>query len=254
MLSLKAYSNSDNVMVVAHRGSSGTAPENTLAAYKEAIDAGASMIEVDVQITKDNQIIAYHDYYPAGLDKKVSELYFDEIKDIDIGSGFDERFKNEKIPLLSEVLELIKDKCYLMIEIKTITGAKFAESCNLLIDLIDKFNYGPFTIFGSFNYLALAQLKSIKSQIHTAAIKIPGDKSLPSDVKKITDCAAYICSIEEFNSEISNDAINNDIFTGVYSVDTKFQLETALDLGCKAIATNFPNKIIRLLNEIKEQR
>ncbi len=254
MINLKESVNNGNILVVAHRGSSGTAPENTLAAYKEAIDAGAKMIEIDVQITKDNHIVAYHDYYPAGLDKKISELDYDDIKDIDIGSGFDEKFADEKIPLLEEVIKLAKDKCYLMLEIKTITGEKFSQSCNLLLDLIYQYNYEKNTIFGSFNYAALALIKKINPELYTAAIKIPGDKSLPSEIQKVTGCVSFICSVEEFNNEISENAKANDIITGVYSVETKYQLEKVLDLGCKAIATNYPRKIMKLLEEIKSQR
>ena len=250
MQNLDEYINNKEILIVAHRGSSGTAPENSLSAYKEAIEAGANMIEVDIQITKDNQIVAYHDYYPAGMSKKISELEFDEIKDIDIGSGFDEKFINERIPLLTQVLELAKDRCYIMLEIKTITGEKFTQSCNVLLDLIKQYNYEKNTIFGSFNYAALSLIKQMNPNLYTAAIKIPGDKSTPAEIKKVTGCVAFICSVEEFNEEISKNAIENNIITGVYSVETKYQLEQVLSLGCRAIATNYPKKIKKLLEEL----
>jgi len=249
MQSLKDFVISKKHFVVAHRGSSGNAPENTIAAYKLAIEEGADMIEMDVQITQDRVFVAYHDFVPLGLEKDFADLNYDDIKKIDVGTGFDIKFKGESIPKLETALELIKNKSYLILEIKTLAGNNFKENADKLIQLIDKYDYLDKTIFGSFNYSALAQLKKIKPSIHTAAIKIPMDSRLPSDLKNLIGCESYICSVEELNDTIYEDAQNSNVILGVYSVDTKSQFLDALKYNIRALGTNFPAKVNEWLND-----
>jgi glycerophosphoryl diester phosphodiesterase len=165
MNSLLDVSKSGELLVVAHRGSSGTAPENTISAFRQALDSGAKMVEIDIQITADNKFVVYHDFVPPGHDKRISELNFDEIKDIDIGSAYGNIYAGEKIPLLQEVLELIRDKALLMIEIKTWTGDKIQANMEQLIELIEEFNSLDKTVFGSFNYKVLRDLKQLNPYI-----------------------------------------------------------------------------------------
>ncbi len=249
MQSLKEFVLNKKHFVVAHRGASGNAPENTLASYKLAIDEGADMIEMDVQITQDSVFVAYHDFVPLGLEKDFADIDYDDIKKIDVGSGFDIKFKGESIPKLETALELIQNKCYLILEIKTLAGNNFKNNADELIELIDRYGYLDKTIFGSFNYSALAQLKKIKPSIHTAAIKIPLDNRLPSDLKNLIGCESYICSVEELNDTNYKDAENSDIILGVYSVDTKSQFLDALKYNIKALGTNFPAKVQEWLSE-----
>lgn len=108
--------------VTAHRGASAITPENTIIAIKKAIDLGADIIEIDVQKTMDNEIILQHDFNlkrTTGLDANVADTSYEEIKHLDAGSWFDQSFKNEHIPLLTEALALTKNTCKLNIELKT---------------------------------------------------------------------------------------------------------------------------------------
>jgi glycerophosphoryl diester phosphodiesterase len=250
MDSVKNFVENNELLIVAHRGSSGTAPENTLASFSQALDSGCQMIEVDVQLSADNQFIAYHDFIPIGFNKKISEMTYEEISEIDVGSGYDPAFKGEKIPLLKDVIELVYDKNYLMIEVKTLAGNKFRENAVKLLNLINSYNYIDKTIVGSFNHSALNLIKKLDPKIHTAAIKIPGDIRLPSELKESINCDVFICSIEEINEAIVKNAENCGLVTGVYSIDTKDSLITALNNNIKAIATNYPKKIMEWIEEI----
>jgi glycerophosphoryl diester phosphodiesterase len=249
MDSIKQFVESNELLIVAHRGSSGTAPENTMTSFRQALESGCQMIEVDVQLSSDNQFIAYHDFEPIGYNKKISEMTYSEILEIDIGFGFDSAYKGEKIPLLKDVIDLVYNKNYLMIEIKTLAGNKFIENAEKLLNLINKYNYIDKTIVGSFNHSALNLVKKLDPNIHTAAIKIPGDIRLPSQLKASINCDVFICSIEEINDTLLKDAENCGLFTGVYSIDTKDNLITALDNNIKAIATNYPKKIMEWIEE-----
>ncbi len=251
MNSLLEVSKSQKLLVVAHRGSSGTAPENSISAFKQALDAGAKMVEVDIQITSDNQFVVYHDFIPPGFNKRISELMYNDIKDIDIGSSYGTLYAGETIPLLTQVLELIDNKALLMIELKTWTGDKIKENMSELIKLIDDFGYLSKTVFGSFNYKVLVDLKKMNPNIKTAAIKIPGDDKTPEEIRDLTECEVFIFSLEELNPKLMESAERAGLFTGVYAVDTKANLEYALEHKVKAVATNYPAKIFSWLAELE---
>lgn len=247
MLSLYEFEQTKKLMIAAHRGSSGTITENTLAAFADAIELGVNIIELDIQITSDNIPIVYHDYFLPGFDKKISQLNYSEIKDLVIGKESSGNYDSIHIPKLQDVIDLVKGKCYLMIEIKVITGVKFMENVGKLINLILENNYEMNTIFGSFSYDALEKIKSINPNIYTAAIKLPGDKRLPSQIQSEISCDAFICSIDELNQQIDEDTLKNNIFTGVYTVDNENDYARVLKHNVRAIATNYPEKIIKLV-------
>lgn len=109
------------IEIVAHRGASGVAPENTLPAIDLALEAGAHYIEIDVHLTKDNRVVVIHDHTvdrTTGEKGKISEMTYEEISELEAGSWFDERFRGAKIPLLEEVMERVDGRSKLLIEIK----------------------------------------------------------------------------------------------------------------------------------------
>ncbi|MBD3672070.1 MAG: glycerophosphodiester phosphodiesterase [Planctomycetaceae bacterium] len=107
--------------VTAHRGASGEAPENTLAAVRLAIEQGTDWVEIDVQETKDGVVVVAHDSdlkKVSGADVKIWEATAEELRQIDIGSYFDPKFHRERVPTLEEVLEVCRGKVGLNIELK----------------------------------------------------------------------------------------------------------------------------------------
>ena len=250
MLTLYEFEQTNELMIAAHRGSSGTITENTLAAFADAIASGVKLIELDIQVTADNKLVVYHDFYLPDFENRIPELTYDEIKEIQIGPDLNGSFDSSHIPLLQDVIDLVMGKCYLMIEIKVNSDVKFFENLDKLVDMIIEKNYFMNTIVGSFNYESLRKIKSMNSSIYTAAIKLPGDVRLPSQVREDTGCDAFICSIDEINDEIDEDTLKNKIFTGVYTVDDEDSLKIALKHNVRAIATNYPDKILKLLSKI----
>ena len=120
-LSVRGVPMQDRAEVTAHRGASAAAPENTLAAVRQAIADGADWVEIDVQETADGQVVVFHDSdlkKAAGVDLKIWDATLDDLRDIDIGSRFGPEFSGERVPLLSEVLETCKDKVGVNIELK----------------------------------------------------------------------------------------------------------------------------------------
>lgn len=110
------------VDIVAHRGASFDAPENTLAAHKLAFEQKADAVETDIWLTKDGKIIVSHDLNTkrtAGRDAKLTDLTFDEARLLDAGKWKDPKFAGEKLPTLEEQLALVPAGKRIFIEIKT---------------------------------------------------------------------------------------------------------------------------------------
>jgi glycerophosphoryl diester phosphodiesterase len=111
----------DSAVVIAHRGASGRAPENTLQAIQLAVDDGADWIEIDVQETADGEVIVYHDsdfMKLAGVNLSVANSTLDQVNEIDIGSWFDAEFAAARAPTLAATLRAVKGKLRLIIELK----------------------------------------------------------------------------------------------------------------------------------------
>lgn len=109
-------------LIVAHRGASHIAPENTLAAFNLAWEQGADLVEGDIYLSSDDIIITHHDKTTkrtAGVDIQIRHQTLAELKRLDVGSWKDPRWAGERIPTLQEVLETIPDERGILIEIKT---------------------------------------------------------------------------------------------------------------------------------------
>ncbi len=108
-------------LIVARCGDVQTAPENTLAAFASAIARGADTIELDVHLTRDSELIVHHDFYLGRTDNSTGYIGDDmlaELKALDAGSWFDAKFAGERMPPLSEVLDLGKGKVRFEIDLK----------------------------------------------------------------------------------------------------------------------------------------
>jgi len=111
----------DRVQIMAHRGSSAAAPENTLASVKQAIVDRADFVEIDVQETADGQVVVFHDSdfkKLAGIDLKIWDATLRDLQRIDIGSSFSPKFSDQRVPTLAQVLETCKGKIRVNIELK----------------------------------------------------------------------------------------------------------------------------------------
>jgi glycerophosphoryl diester phosphodiesterase len=107
--------------IIGHRGSCADRPENTLASYRRAIEAGATVMEMDVRVSKDGVLISLHD---ADVKRTTNgkglarDLTLAELRALDAGSWFDPKYKDERIPTMREILELAKGKIDVMFDLQ----------------------------------------------------------------------------------------------------------------------------------------
>ncbi len=118
---LNGIQTNNDVLIVAHRGAAGKAPENTLASIRQAIQDGTDWVEIDVQETADGEVVVIHDsdfMKLAGVDLKVWDGTLEQVRRIDIGSWFAPAFSAERVPTLAEVLNEAKGRSRVVIELK----------------------------------------------------------------------------------------------------------------------------------------
>lgn len=157
--------------VVAHRSGAAYAPENTMAALDQAISMKIDMVEIDVQQLKDRTLILLHDdsfHRTAGVNKKVWEAGYDEVKSYDTGSWFSPEFAGEPVPKLEDFLKRAKDNIQVMIELKY-TG----HETNLVegvVALIEKYDLFGQCNIGSMNLELLKEVKASNPRIETVYI------------------------------------------------------------------------------------
>lgn len=107
--------------LMAHRGASDHAPENTLGAFRLALEGGADIIETDLWFTRDGELVCHHDATVTRMTDqpgRVGEMTLSEVQSLRVRSRFDERFPNEHIPTLAELLDLLPDDVLLAVELK----------------------------------------------------------------------------------------------------------------------------------------
>lgn len=232
-------------MVIAHRGASSSAPENTLSAFKKAIDIGATMIELDVRKTKDEELVVIHN---STLNKTsngkglVSSYRLDELKKFDMGGWFKPEFKGEKLPTLKEVLDLCKDKILLDIEIKSFNIEE------KIIKLINEAGMGSKVIITSFIYNILKKIKKIDNKIKTGIIVLTG-YSLRGIRKKRLNIDAVVPHGGLFLSKNLVDMAHKEgLDVYVWTLNKYVWIKRALKFGVDGIITNHPEIVMQMIS------
>lgn len=158
-----------NPTVMAHRGLSADAPENTLYAFSDAISVGADFIELDVQQTRDGVLVVMHDSNlkrTTGVNKDIWDVDYADIQNLDAGSWFDPAYANARIPTLEETLQFVDKRVKLNIEIKpTKHGTDTLEQD--VAELITQYQYTDACYVTSFSYGSLKKVKEVNPEIRT---------------------------------------------------------------------------------------
>lgn len=156
------------VLNFAHRGSLTEAPENTIPAFQKAINHGTRALELDVQLTKDNQLIVCHDHkltrFSPNSKKLIKDYTLREIKEIDVGVFFSEEYEGIALPTLDEVLNICPDDLILNIEIKNIP-VLYDGIEEILLNCLWNKNRFHNIIISSFDHVALKNIQQLTTKI-----------------------------------------------------------------------------------------
>ena len=237
--------------ITAHRGFSLMYPENTMSAFKGAQKATAKWIEVDVQKTKDNQYVIFHDDNLSritGVNGRVFNMRFNELKTLDYGSYFDPKYSGEKIPLLAEVMEFAKkNKLNIILDLKN-DWANIDYYEQDIIDMINKYDYSKHCVIETPFYKQIRNIKRIDSNIKTAyLIAMPNE-----ELFDLVD--ADIISVDSVN--INSYWINNIHKSGkkvyVWTPNEEEQIRKLLTLEIDNIITDNVDVALELNSNLEE--
>jgi glycerophosphoryl diester phosphodiesterase len=229
---------SSETMVMAHRGDSVHAPENTLPAFQAAIDYGADAAEMDVQMTKDGTIVVLHD---SSIDRtstgtgNIWDVTYHDIENLDNGSFFDASFADTRIPTLDQVIKLCKGKLFLNIEIKRTGHDDGIEQ--KVIDIIKDNNFQEQCDITSMDYNTLVTVKSIDPSIET----VYTTNVALGNVEDMAAADAFSIEGTFVTQSFVRQLRQNGKKFYVWTVNDEEQMQKMINLGANAIITNDPS-------------
>jgi glycerophosphoryl diester phosphodiesterase len=254
-------------LIIAHRGASKHAPENTFAAFKRAIDAGADGIELDVRLAKDGVAVVFHDSSLkriAGRKGKISHFTSTELGAIDAGSWFnrhvpklaDPAYVNESVPTLAETLNFLRGfNGLIYIELK----CKEADSEGLakaVCGVICSSKLLPNIVVKSFKLNAIPFVKKYCPTVRTAALFAPKIKNILRKDKHLLKLAEE-AGADEISlhytlatRKLMKKAAKRNLRVIIWTADHPRWIHRALKLGLAAIITNDPARLLQRRDEV----
>lgn len=246
-------------LIIAHRGASGNAPENTLAAIDLALRQKADMIEIDIFLSKDNQLVVMHDQRvdrTTNGQGNVEELTLAELKKLDAGSWFSDKFTGEKIPTLAEVLHKIQGKTRLLIEIKQ-SGRGIAQKTDALIR---QYKAESWCVIQSFDHQVIQNLDKTGSSLEKHQLVIGNlPLFLPYHYnKKLSSGNIYqykqVASVNPMYLFTTLGVIRKLHAQGkkvtVWTVNHPNDIKKLIQMGVDGIITNYPAKAKKIRERI----
>lgn len=244
---------------VAHRGHSIAYPENTLEAYRKAIELGVEMIECDVNITSDGKLVMMHD---PTLDRtttgsgRVSSATWDEIRELDAGGRFNAEFAGVRVPSTEETLLLYKEtgtlSCF---EVK---GANDDESDRIALDLADLFvKHGMLdkAFMSSYHHEALHKAKSKCPELLLAPERLPDDAPAdpPEAVRQAKSFSAPV--LQHQYTVLTAEAVRvlheNEIAVWSWSTTDEASMVFSIELGADALMGDDVQLMLEILNRMR---
>lgn len=229
----------------AHRGASGYCPENTMAAFAKALKLGATGIETDVQMTKDGKLVLIHDETltrTAGLQQFVKDTPYAAIAELDAGSWFHASFASERVPLLEQLLDLVKDgDTVINLELKN--GIVLYEGLEKkVIEMVRAYDRADRVIISSFNHYSLALCKQLAPEIRTGVLYMEG-LYRPWEYAKTLQASALHANKYAVLPEWVAEAAENGIAYHPFTVNDPAEMARLLDAGVAGIITDYPDKL-----------
>jgi glycerophosphoryl diester phosphodiesterase len=238
----------NGIYVVAHRGAHQGIPENSLPAYKKAIDLGCDFVEIDVRTTKDGKFVSIHnskiDDSATGLKGKVSDFTYDELRSLDIGIKKGPEWKGTKIPSFEEILELCRGKIGIYLDLKSAPVDK-------LVEIIKKYGMEKDIIW----YISASDTKDLNELKTNCPDCIPmpdpgGQKNIKAVSDKFNVCL-LATDMNQLGPEFVSIAHHNNIkVISDEKEGKKAEWQKMLDWKTDGIQTDKPEKLISYLKSV----
>jgi glycerophosphoryl diester phosphodiesterase len=239
----------DSFLNIAHRGASGHAPENTMAAFDKAVEMKADFFELDVQMSKDGHLVIMHD---VTVDRttdgtgRVGDLTLEELKKLDAGSWFGPEFAGERIPTLGEVLDRYRGKIGILIEIKNpelYPGIEEKVAKALKKRNMHRPKNGK-VIVQSFGHESMKKFHRLLPSVPVGVLLSHADYQDGVSDEDLAAFSRYADYVNPSQSLVDEDLVRRVHGLGMkitpYTIRTKEEAERMIALGVDGIVTDFP--------------
>ena len=237
-------------LIYGHRGASAYAPENTLEAYKLAMEMGADGVELDVHLSKDGELMVIHDIdldRTTGFHGRVCDYTLAQLKELDASNGM-EAYRGVKIPTLREVYTLLKPYGAMVnIEIKT-TDCFYPNIEEKLLELEREMGMEGKTVYSSFNHYTIARLRQLDPNAQLGLLYMSGLYEPWNYAKQVG--AQYIHPMYPslLLPGLAQGCLENGIGINAWTVDDPGMIGLCLQGGANVI-TNKPDIAVKLRSE-----
>lgn len=237
-------------VIFAHRGASAVCPENTMAAFRKALELGADGIETDVQMTKDGVPVLIHDeslLRTTGNPSLVKDVTWEELQSLDAGSWFDASFSSERVPSLEALLEWIADGTEVVnLELKN-GIVQYPGLENKVIEMVNRYGMADRIVISSFNHYSLVACKELAPHIRTGILYMEGLYRPWEYAARLRADALHAYKyavLPEWIAEAAAAGIAYHPFT----VNEETEMERLVLAGAAGIITDYPDRLARLLD------
>ncbi|WP_447556205.1 glycerophosphodiester phosphodiesterase family protein [Vreelandella sp. EE22] len=268
---LNSFELRDNVTVIAHRGSSMVAPENTLAAVSQALEDRADYVELDVRLSADDEVLLYHDRSLTRLTgdaRDFGELTREELSHFDIGSWFGDAFQGETIAGLDETLALVRGKAGLMIDMKALPGDE-QRLAQAVLDTLDRESDIRYRCWATqrsaltgmsecgFPNTRMAMrvatmtpdiVRFVKERAPELRVTLLAQLILPGTLDRRSFDALGLRHNRITRQEITLAALYG-YEVHAWTVNDHARMSTLIDLGVDAIITDYPDRLSELIKD-----
>jgi glycerophosphoryl diester phosphodiesterase len=233
---------------IAHRGASGTFPENTRLAFEKAIEARVDMIELDCQLTKDGHVVVFHDERlerTARVNGAVKDHTLAELKKVDVGEWRKKAYKGERILALEEVLDLVGERANLCLDIK-----QFAESPQgielKILFILSHYDCLDRAIIASFDYRCLGRFRELAPEARLGVICDSATPQDPFAAARDLSAASILVQKELATREFLQKAWDDGLDVYVWTVNEVREMEKFASIGVQGIISDFPERFWKL--------
>ena len=237
------------MLIIAHRGASGHAPENTLAAFKKAVALGATFIETDLQLSRDAHFVAIHDdtvNRTTNGQGKVHDQTLATLRRLDAGSWFGSEYTGERIPTLEEILEFSKkNDVVFYLELKP-SGSWGGE--HALVGSLRESGEAARVVVISFDPSILAGLRKIEPTLMTGVLY---DGQLADPLKSALDVGArqIVVRGDLVTPVMLEQARKRDLQVVCWTVNHPAHIRMLLAAGVDGIMSDYPDRLVSLLKK-----
>jgi glycerophosphoryl diester phosphodiesterase len=231
-------------LVIGHRGAYGYAPENTMVSFEKGLQCRADLLELDIHLSLDGEIIVIHD---SEVDRTtdgtgpIERMTLAQIKKLDAGVKFNQKFKGERVPTLREVLDWSKDKIPIAIEVK---GNPFPTPGieHKLIKMLREYNLISETMVISFHHECMKRFKQTEPALATGLL-LMGELIDPLQALKSCNANSWRPGWQYWTQDKVEAIQKSGATASTWNADIESVMDQIVPMGLASIGSNFPDRL-----------